>query len=469
MAAGQLRSRWSLGSGLTLLAAVFVLSGQSCLDIFGPPPPGNDGLTGNYVGSERCSQCHSTIHANWLQTLHAGALDTLEEIGQDGNENCIGCHVVGHGEEGGFTSRALTDALAGVGCEACHGPGREHAENAEDETKRPVLDLTSEVCGRCHTGDHHPNFDDWLTAGHSLVTETPAEEFEAGEGLNSCGKCHSGYMFYYGIIKTQTVPDDALLDIAREDQLAVECVMCHNPHQRTGNAPETEDGRDYQLRFPEIANPTPTNTIDAATNAARFNLCGQCHHDRGRDWTVNSRGPHHSVQANFYTGEMPMPDSDEPVVVPLVPSRTTRHAEAREQCATCHMFRQDFGSDQAPAISGHTFQVNLGGCLDGVGGTGCHATSENLQTRLDTFQTEIQTGIDDIVARINAGLGAGNWEYVAEGGPAAGDQNNIPENVRKVRFLIAYIEADGSRGVHNFQYARDILDECDALLNDEGL
>ncbi len=469
MAARSFRPHCSALSGLALLAALVVLSGLTCPINLGPLPPGNEGLTGDYVGSERCSDCHSTIHNNWLNTLHAGALNTLEEIGQDTNESCIGCHVVGFGEPGGFTSRALTDDLAGVGCEACHGPGRAHASNAEDESLRPVINLTAEVCGRCHTGDHHPNFDDWLTAGHSLVTESPASDFEEGEGLNSCGKCHSGYMFYYGIIKTQTVPDDALAGVAREDQLAVECVMCHNPHQRTGNAPETEDGRDYQLRFPEIANPTPTNTIDATTNAARFNICGQCHHSRGRDWTSNSRGPHHSIQANFYTGEMPMPASDDPTVVPLVPSRTTRHAEANEQCATCHMFRQDFASDQAPAISGHTFQVNLGGCLDGVGGAGCHAGSENLQTRLDTFQTEIETGISNIVARLNTGLGAGNWEYSSEGGPGAADQNAIPENVRKVRFLIAYLEADGSRGVHNFQYARDILEECDNLLDDEGL
>lgn len=453
-----------------LLLATIPLAGVLChpdLIPLPPPPPGNDGLTGKYVGSERCSYCHTTIHNHWLETLHAGALETLEEIGQDTNPSCIGCHVVGYGEEGGFTSRALTDDLAGVGCEACHGPGRDHAENVENEDLRPVIDLTSEVCGRCHTGSHHPNYDDWLTSGHSLVTESPAEDFESGEGLNSCGKCHSGYMFYYGIIKKQTVPDDALLGVQREDQLAAECAICHDPHQRTGNAPAVEDGRDYQLRYPEVACPTPTNTIDAATNSARFNLCGQCHHSRGRTWT-DTRAPHYSVQANFYAGEMPVPDSDDAEVIPLVPSATSRHSEAREQCSTCHQFRQDFMSDQAPAISGHTFQVNLAGCLDGVGGAGCHSTTANAEVRLSTFKTFIQGELDRIESRLNAGLPNNGWNYPSDGGPPSDQQESIPERVRKVRFMRAYIISDGSLGLHNFNYARDIISECNRLLDAEG-
>ena len=28
-----------------------------------PPPPGNEGLTGKFVGSERCMICHTNTHA----------------------------------------------------------------------------------------------------------------------------------------------------------------------------------------------------------------------------------------------------------------------------------------------------------------------------------------------------------------------------------------------------------------------
>lgn len=418
---------------------------------------GNTGLTGKYIGSERCALCHNNMHADWSQTLHARALESLEAINQDKNPNCIGCHVVGYGEPGGFVDRATTNDLAGVGCEACHGPARDHAENVADATLRPKIDLSAEVCGTCHTGSHHPNYDDWLTAGHAQVTEAPAEDFELGEQLNNCGKCHSGYFFYYGILQAETVADDALAGVPREEQVAVTCAICHDPHARTGNATTPEDGRDYQLRFPEVKSPTPTNTIDATTNASRFNLCGQCHHDRGRTWQDTSRPPHHSNQANIYAGEMPMPDEED---TPLVLSRVSVHSFATEQCATCHMYRQDFQDEQAPAISGHTFDVNTLSCAT----SGCHPSSDQALAVKETLQAEIQARADDIVARLGD---PATWEYKSEGGPE--DQSTISDEIKKVRFLYYYAINDGSLGIHNPAYVRDLLITAQDILDSIGL
>ncbi len=439
--------------GICLLAGAFAMDGGNCETM-----PGNDGLTGQYVGSMRCAQCHTRIHQDWVGTLHWRALETLEAVGQDTNADCIGCHVTGYGEEGGFVSRALTNDLAGVGCEECHGPGRDHVENVADESLRPPKDLSPALCGRCHTGSHHPNYDEWSSSHHALVTETPAEEFEAGEALNNCGKCHSGEFFLRSIVNGETLEDDALLGQPREEQLAIACVVCHYPHAQTGNAAAPEEGRDYQLRFPEVASPIPTNTIDATTNAARFNVCGQCHHGRGRTWESTSRGPHGSVQSNVYVGEMAMPDSDEPVT-PLVPSRVSVHSFAPEQCASCHLYRQDFMSDQAPAIAGHTFEVNNAGCTVTSASTSCHPTTAAAVAAQATLQTEIQAKLDDI--RMLLGDPA-TWEYSSTGGPM--DQSMISDDVKKARFLLKYVEADGSLGIHNPDYVRDMLDEAEALL-----
>src|SRR5262245_38870439 len=46
---------------------------------------GNSGLTGQFVGSERCMLCHNNIHADWKQTLHGKALESLEAVGQASN------------------------------------------------------------------------------------------------------------------------------------------------------------------------------------------------------------------------------------------------------------------------------------------------------------------------------------------------------------------------------------------------
>jgi hypothetical protein len=420
---------------------------------------GNSGLTGKYLGSTRCADCHARYHSDWAETLHAGALETLEAIGQGTNPDCLGCHTVGYGEEGGFVDRATTNDLAGVGCEACHGGARDHVMNISDESLRPVIDISANLCGQCHTGSHHPNFDEWSESGHADVTEGVDEELIVGGSfVNTCGPCHSGTVRYKSVILTETVPENEFEGQEPEDLIAITCAICHNPHQRTGNATDPGDGRDFQLRYPETAYPTPTNTIEAATDPTRFNICGQCHHSRGRNWTSTSRGPHGSVQSNVYVGEMATPDTGDEAGEPLVPSMVHKHIEAREQCATCHMYRKDFGSEQAPAIAGHTFQVTFEGCMT----TGCHSTG--IESRLETFQANVQERLDEIEDRLGD---PATWEYSSEGGPM--DQSTISDNVKKIRFLLKYVEADGSRGVHNPDYVLSMLDEAERLLDVEGL
>jgi hypothetical protein len=421
------------------------------------------GLTGKFAGSNRCSICHPGTHSTWSGTLHATALETLEGIGQGDNASCLPCHTVGFGEEGGYVNRDTTNSLAGVGCEACHGGAAEHASDPGNKPIRPKVTVDASVCGRCHTGEHQPNFDDWSTSGHAM--QVLGNRFIAGSSLNSCGGCHSGEAFYAISIQNETIEDNALEGLALEDLTGISCAICHDPHQRTGNAPEAEDGRDYQLRYPEVANPVPTNTTDAATNPDRFNICGQCHHSRGRDWTSTSRGPHHSVQSNIYIGEMPTPDSDDPK--PLVPSLASVHLRATEQCATCHLYREDFQSEEAPAISGHTFQPSFLGCA----AAGCHSSVVEAQTRGEAFMGAVEDRLADIVDRLDAWAAANpvdadpdtiDWQYSSEDGPD--DQSAIPEWVYKVRFLHAYVASDGSNGIHNPDYVDEMLSEAEDLL-----
>ena len=465
MAPGKSRSlgsRPALLYGICLLTGSIALTGVYCP--FRPGhtlPPGNGGLNGTYVGSETCFGCHANIHSNWSETLHATALETLEAIGQGSNSNCLGCHTVGFGEEGGFVDRATTNALANVGCESCHGPGGAHATNVTDDSLKPPVTIAAAVCAGCHTGSHHPTFEEWSSSSHSMVTAFPASLFTAGTSLNTCGACHSGDFFYQSRINGETVADDALMGVPREEQNAVTCSICHNPHKKTGNAVNVEDGRDYQLRFPEAASPAPNNTIEAATDPARFNLCGQCHISRGRTWEATSRGPHESVQGNVYVGEMPMPDTGG-AVTPLVPSRLSVHSFAAEQCATCHLYRQDFVDDQAPAISGHTFAVNTGGCAT----AGCHPSVDAANAALATLQTEMQDKLDDVLMRLGD---PATWEYTSDGGPDEAGQAMITDNIKKIRFLYHYTLSDGSLGIHNPDYVRDMLTEAGKLLTKEGL
>jgi hypothetical protein len=413
------------------------------------------------VGADTCLPCHPGTHADWSNTLHAGAWETLQESG-GAQDFCIGCHTVGY-QVGGFVDEETTPELVGVQCENCHGAAGDHAMNPADESLRPTVSIGANVCGQCHTGSHHPNFEQWQESSHSIINEIVEEDLIAGGFfVNACGNCHSGDVHYESAILGEEVPDDRFEGLSGSDLNPISCAVCHDPHAQTGNAAQPDEGRDYQLRYEQVVEYEATNEVAEITDASRYNICGQCHHSRGRTWEATSRGPHHNVQSNVYIGEMPTPDGTDS----LVENTPSPHRIVPEQCSTCHMYRQDFESDQAPAISGHLFSTNFNACGP------CH-TPEAAEMLVLDLANEVTTGMDDILQRLGD---PATWQYAATGGPPEADeaeegqpsQDDISDAIKQVRFLWAYIDGDGSLGAHNPAYVRSMLDEADALLTSEG-
>jgi len=92
----------------------------------------------SFVGSDSCKKCHIKEWKSWSETKMAQAFEQLkpgaaadakQKAGLDPKKDytrdaeCLRCHVTGYGKAGGFTNVADTPALAGVGCESCHGAG----------------------------------------------------------------------------------------------------------------------------------------------------------------------------------------------------------------------------------------------------------------------------------------------------------------------------------------------------------
>jgi peroxiredoxin len=120
-----------------------------------------------YVGSAACQSCHVDEHARWLAQGHAQALATLEAKGKADDADCLRCHTTGFDKPGGFRAGdGPQAALAGVGCEACHGPGGDHV--GEGTRKRgTILKLSDkcgscailQICGGCHDDANDPGFE----------------------------------------------------------------------------------------------------------------------------------------------------------------------------------------------------------------------------------------------------------------------------------------------------------------------
>ncbi|MBI5644221.1 MAG: hypothetical protein HY954_12190 [Deltaproteobacteria bacterium] len=109
---------------------------------------------GQYAGAVKCAECHKPFSESWEKTRHAGAFDSLVNAGKSKDPECVKCHTVGFGEEGGFYSAVTTPQLKDVQCEACHGPGRDHAQELT-----PLRPVTEQACLRCHTKSNSPDFD----------------------------------------------------------------------------------------------------------------------------------------------------------------------------------------------------------------------------------------------------------------------------------------------------------------------
>jgi hypothetical protein len=111
-----------------------------------------------FVGNKSCKKCHIKVFKSWEKLPHGMALNVLKpgeraeskarfkldpqkDYTQD--ESCIGCHTVGFGKPGGYVIAKAEDAdavkkseqLAHVGCESCHGPGKDYIEVFNDIQK----------------------------------------------------------------------------------------------------------------------------------------------------------------------------------------------------------------------------------------------------------------------------------------------------------------------------------------------
>ncbi len=110
-----------------------------------------------YVGSQACATCHSKAFDQWSHTSHATAFNTLLTVGKQFYPECVSCHVTGFRYETGYQiGTKEKEHLADVGCETCHGPGKQHITTPLTTNIRG--EVKQQVCMECHTPSHSPGF-----------------------------------------------------------------------------------------------------------------------------------------------------------------------------------------------------------------------------------------------------------------------------------------------------------------------
>jgi hypothetical protein len=126
-----------------------------------------------YVTSETCGKCHEAEYRIWEKSRHAHAFEALETKQRVFDAACVGCHSIGFQNEG-FVNIRVTPQFAGVGCEACHGPGAEHVKAPRAGNYHTPAAPGS--CVLCHDRDNSPDFNFrkyWPVVAHSNSLKPP--------------------------------------------------------------------------------------------------------------------------------------------------------------------------------------------------------------------------------------------------------------------------------------------------------
>jgi DmsE family decaheme c-type cytochrome len=163
--------------------------------------------------------------------------------GYVGSETCKGCHEdqwnkFATTKMGRLMLQHPRSAKEGMGCEGCHGPGKEHVEKGGGKgvggmitfaknDKTPV-DKRNQVCTTCHNkgphlfwkGSAHESRDVPCTSCHVVMENfTPKHSLARATVIDTCGQCHVKQKDQQ--LRSSHMP-------LREGKMT--CTSCHNPH-----------------------------------------------------------------------------------------------------------------------------------------------------------------------------------------------------------------------------------------------
>lgn len=262
------------------------------------------------------------------------------------NDNCIFCHNVapnpGLDDDGRFNT---TTAELGVACEACHGPGEQHARANRDPLRRYALHVgrwidptianpthmnnarSNEVCGRCHGQRKTRDIDRVLRHGDSFIPGTAltahSTPLTRDTTLNGVANTFAPRFWNDGTPRLTAYEYQGLLQSPCALQGELTCTSCHSMHDSDANLQLRRDMREEE------------NT-----------LCTQCHDALADEQIASKHSRHGQASAGNQCRACHMPN----VVYGIVAARISHrietpdpnknaHDKRPDACTLCHVTR----------------------------------------------------------------------------------------------------------------------------------
>ena len=136
-----------------------------------------------YIGAAKCKTCHKkdligNQYGAWQEGQHSKAFETLKsekatEIAKEKgltvpayeSDDCLKCHMTGHGLPATAFKKKPLNAKDGIQCESCHGPGSDYKKKKtmSDRDKSIAAGMwepgkDEKICQACHN-DESPTWD----------------------------------------------------------------------------------------------------------------------------------------------------------------------------------------------------------------------------------------------------------------------------------------------------------------------
>lgn len=380
-----------------------------------------------------------------------GETEQWPDESYDFGPNCAGCHTTDFHLDEFFWEED------GVQCESCHGPGSLHVEavgsNADLATIRATIVMSpdSQICGQCHSQGTDPNTnlpfsvayqpgvsdlladdvftlvapDDeahWYSTGHAeqkymqynemLVSahETALSDMQASDAADeSCLSCHSGdYRWAADLLdqyesgeRVGIRPEQVSLQTA---QFGITCANCHDPHSTTG--------------------------LPAMARTDTYSMCVGCHVN-----PPDSDSIHHPAQEMF---------EGIPLVANIDASPSAHFtAENGPRCTTCHM--PEVPVEQSGVRASHRWTPVLPGTTEALQDscTGCHTDFTDVEGMTQIVEG-IQSGTRSRLDAAKAAMTDSQPEWIGQ--------------------ALAFVENDGSEGIHNYAYTNALLSAAELEL-----